>query len=214
MTYLGPSSRRRLLRAGAVLFYAAAMVALLINTRAGAQTAGQAQSPAKFVLEADKSKPGQKPAQPPGSGQSKGVGKPLTSTSQSAQPEATSTQDVPLAAAAQSCDLTLLLLRDDVRTAYVNVWNYPPNITAPVTLTQTTPGVVGYSATPAGPFTPTLNITVQTDGAGNGQSADFYIQGTQLGNTVTYGETPYGYTTSVGFTVLPQCNCPPIPVVQ
>jgi hypothetical protein len=215
MTYIRPSAPRRLLRAGAVLLYAASAIVLLVSARAGAQSSSKAQAPAKLVLETDKGKPLQKPVQPPAAGQSKDVGKKPTSTSRATQQEAAQPQDSAQAvAAAQSCDLTVLLVLDTVRAAYVNVWNYPPNTTVPVTITQTTPGIVGYSATMSGPFNPTLTLTIQTDGAGNGQSADFYIQGAQVGETITYGETPYGFTTSVGFTVLPQCNCPPIPVVQ
>ena len=213
MTCIRPSAPRRLMRAGAVLLFAASAVALLVNSRAGAQSSSKQQSP-RLVFEVDKSKPQKKP-EPPAAGQSKDVGKGVKSTPQAAGQGASPTQDAPQAvAAAQSCEVTVLLLMDDVRTAFVNVWNYPPNSTIPVTMTQTTPGIVAYSATPAGPFTPTLNLTIQTDGAGNGQSADFYIQGVQVGNTITYGETPYGFTTSVGLTVLPQCNCPPIPIVQ
>jgi hypothetical protein len=210
MTRIRTSAPRRPRRAGAVLLSAASAIFILINTHAGAQSPGTAQSPARLVLEVDKSKPRQKPEQP--AGKSKDVGKKVTSTSQ-----ATQTQDAPqAAAAAQSCDFTLMLLMDDIRIAYVNVYNYPPNSTVPVTITQTTPGVVGFSATPppAATFTQTLNITVQTDGSGNGQSADFFIEGEQLGDTIIYGQTPYGPTTSIGLSVLPQCNCPPIPVVQ
>jgi hypothetical protein len=196
------------------LLSAASAIVLLVSARAGAQSSSKAQAPAKLVLEADKGKPLQKPVQPHAAGQSKDMGKQSRTTSPATQQAAAPTQDSAQVAAAQSCDLTTMLVMDDVRIAYVNVWNYPPNSAVPVTLTQTTPGIVGYSATASGPFNPTLTLTIQTDGAGNGQSADFYIQGVQVGDTITYGETPYGFTTSVGFTVLPQCNCPPIPVVQ
>jgi hypothetical protein len=95
----------------------------------------------------------------------------------------------------------------------VQLFNFPPNSAIPVTVTQTNAGVVGYALAPAGPFAQTLNIVVNTDGNGYGQSAAVYTQGQTVGTTVTYGDTPYGPTTTIDFNVLPQCNCPSIPVV-
>jgi len=81
-------------------------------------------------------------------------------------------------------------------------------------VTQTNAGIVGYALTDAGPYTPTVNIVVNTDGNGNGVSQPVFTQGQNVGQTVSYGDTPFGATTTIDFTVLPQCNCPPIPVVQ
>jgi hypothetical protein len=82
-----------------------------------------------------------------------------------------------------------------------------------VTVTQTNAGVVGYALTPAGPFAPTLNTVVNTDSNGYGESVDVYTQGQVVGLTTTYGDTPFGPTDTIDFNVLPQCNCPAIPVV-
>ena len=117
------------------------------------------------------------------------------------------------AAAPGACYTNVLLVMDDLRQAVVNLYNYPPNSSIPVTVTQTEAGIIGYAATSAGPFNPTINININTDGAGNGQSVPFWIEGLQVGVTTSYGVTPYGTTTTNDIYVWPQCNCPPIPVV-
>lgn len=111
------------------------------------------------------------------------------------------------------CDPETVLLRDHIQIIYVQLFNYPENSAIPVTQTQTNAGIVGFALTDAGPFTPTLNIIINTDGNGNGISAPIFTQGQNLGFTVVYGDTPYGSTTTLDYNVLPQCNCPPIPVV-
>jgi len=111
------------------------------------------------------------------------------------------------------CVFEDILVLDTIRIVFVQLFNFPPNSAIPVTVTQTNAGVVGYALTPAGPFAPTLNTIVNTDSNGNGESVDVYTQGQLVGQTTTYGDTPFGPTDTINFNVLPQCNCPAIPVV-
>ena len=158
------------------------------------------QSQDRLTYEGDKTKPRQVPS------------KKQTDTRKTAQSSAQSaTPSAPALTA--PCVLTTLLVLDDVRTATTRLFNYPPGQTFTVTMTQTNAGILGYSNNPTGPFTETLNISITTDGSGNGESALFYIQGLSTGQTTSYGLAPLGPTTSNDFTVLPQCNCPAIPVV-
>jgi hypothetical protein len=212
MTCTRPPELRRSPQARAFLLLLSLALLCLPSLPVGAQTSR------KLVFESDKSKPNRK-TEKLASEKARledAVTKQTSPTAADAQaapapPAANSEEEA--TAEALSCDLTTLLVLQDVRIAVVNLWNHPENSTIPVTLTQTSSGVVGYSLTPAGPFTPTLNILIQTDGAGNGQSADIYIQGLQVGVTTTYGQSPYGFTNTIDLTVLPQCNCPAIPVV-
>lgn len=209
MTFLRPADSRQSLRAGAFSLLLFLALLFLFSPQVSAQSSG------KLVLEIDKTKPGRKPEEVlPGTTKSKAAGRKQSSPLRTdAQGEATTAESSQVAAALQDCDLSVLLKMDDTRIAFVNLYNHPENSDIPVTITQTTAGIVGYSLSPAGPFTPTLNIIIHTDGAGNGQSADIYIQGLTVGGTTTYGQSPYGFTNSINFTVLPQCNCPPVPVV-
>ena len=91
----------------------------------------------------------------------------------------------------------------DLRTATVNF-----------TTTQTDAGVIGVSHSATGPFIASIVVPVQLDGSGNGTSEIFYVQGLQLGTTNFFAtSTEMGPTTSLDYEVLPQCNCPPIPIV-
>lgn len=52
-------------------------------------------------------------------------------------------------------------------------------------VTQTVSGILGFSNTSReGPFSDSIEVTVTLDATGNGQSAPFYIQGANLGQTV------------------------------
>lgn len=112
------------------------------------------------------------------------------------------------------CDLTLLLINDDVGKVRIVAFNGPANATVNFTTDQTVAGILGMSHTQNGPFTSSIVVPVPLDGSGNGQSEIFYVQGLQLGNTVLFATSAeMGNTTLVEYTVLPQCNCPPIPIV-
>jgi len=159
------------------------------------------QSQDRLTYEGDKTQP----RQLPGKAQIDTRRKAAQSSAQSTTPSAP--------APAESCVLTTLLVLDDVRTATARLFNYPPGNTFTVTMTQTNAGILGYSLNPTGPFTETINVSVTTDGNGNGESGPFYIQGLNTGQTTSYGLAPAGPTSALDFTVLPQCNCPAIPVI-
>jgi len=163
----------------------------------------KAQSLDKFTIKSDRNKPLEAP---------KKTTPPAKSQSNKTDQTQTDAQDG-IFAPLSGCVYNDILLLDTIRIVYVQVFNYPPNSAIPVTVTQTNAGVVGYAPTPAGPFAPTMNTVVNTDGNGNGRSAEVYTQGQVVGTTVTYADTPYGPTNTINFNVLPQCNCPQIPVV-
>jgi hypothetical protein len=189
-----------------------ACVTLLLADMFVFAAAGITQSPEKFTVSAANQSQGKLtyegdktiPRQVPGKSKSDTQRK-AESSDQSATPSAPALTD--------PCVLTVLLVLDDVRTATVRLFNYPPGSTFTVTMTQTNAGVIGYSLNSAGPFTETVNVSVTTDGNGNGESGPFYIQGLNVGQTTSYGIAPAGPTTANDFTVIPQCNCPAIPAV-
>lgn len=164
---------------------------------------GKTQSLEKATIKSDRSKPLEAP---------KKATTPAKSQSKKTDQNRTGSQDA-IFAPLSGCVYNDILVLDTIRIVFVQLFNFPPNSAIPVTVTQTNAGVVGYALVPAGPFAQTLNIVVNTDGNGYGQSAPVYTQGQTVGTTVTYGDTPYGPTTTIDFNVLPQCNCPSIPVV-
>lgn len=144
------------------------------------------------------------------------AGQTATSTSTDSADAPQVPLDAPVTAAGappQNCDYHTVLVRDTIRVIFVNLYNYPENSAIPVTMTQTNAGIMGFAMTDTGPYTPTVNLVVNTDGSGNGTSAPVFTQGQTVGYTIAYGDTPYGATTTLDFNVLPQCNCPAIPVV-
>ncbi len=164
---------------------------------------GRTQSFDKFTIKSDRNKPLEAP---------KKTTTPAKSQSKNTDQTRTTPQDA-IFAPLSGCVYNDILVLDTIRIVYIQLFNYPQNSAIPVTVTQTNAGVVGYALTPAGPFAQTLNIVVNTDSNGYGQSAPVYTQGQTVGTTLTYGDTPYGPTTTINFNVLPQCNCPQIPVV-
>ena len=173
----------------------------------------------KLVVKSDKNSPRKAPEK-----SAQTTTQTTAAPQQRAEPTTTTTPDIttgpgapsaPQAASSPSgCEYGTILLKDTIRVIFVDLFNYPPNSAIPVTMTQTNAGTIGFAMTDQGPFTPTLNIVVNTDGNGNGESAPVFTQGQNLGPTIFYGDTPYGATTTIDFNVLPQCNCPPIPIVQ
>lgn len=181
----------------------------------------QLQQPAnRATLKSDRKNPRKAPdktSAPKKSSETRDAAGPTTTATSTDSADAPQAPlDAPVTAAGappQNCDYHTVLVRDTIRVIFVELYNYPENSAIPVTMTQTNAGVMGFALTDAGPFTPTLDIVVNTDGNGNGTSAPVFTQGQTVGYTVTYGDTPYGSTTTLDFNVLPQCNCPAIPVV-
>jgi hypothetical protein len=188
----------------------------------GGAARAQQQGPQRLSVKSDKNTPRKAPeksaqttTQTPEAGTQQTAPTPSAPTTDS--PTTDSAPSAPQVAASSSpsgCEYGTILVKDTIRVIFVDLFNYPPNSAIPVTLTQTNAGIIGFALTDQGPFAPTLNIVVNTDGNGNGESAPVFTQGQNLGPTVFYGDTPYGATTTIDFNVLPQCNCPPIPVVQ
>jgi hypothetical protein len=167
----------------------------------------KAQTFERSPIAADKNKPLQAPTKTTAATKQQKTQK-LVQTRESPGPDPNST--APLNS---GCVFEDILVLDTIRIVFVQLFGFPPNSAIPVTATQTNAGVVGYALTPAGPFAPTLNTVVNTDSNGYGESVDIYTQGQLVGTTTTYADTPYGPTSYIVFNVLPQCNCPPIPVV-
>jgi hypothetical protein len=178
--------------------------------------AARAQSLEKFTLKIDKKNPRKAPEKPTQTSDRTAVAGQTSSTS-TQSPTATNDAvgSAPQTASSPSgCVYGTLLVKDTIRVIYIELINFPPNSAVPVTATQTNAGIIGFALTDTGPYTPTLNIVINTDSTGYGVSAPVFTQGQAVGQTVMYGDTPYGATTTIDFNVLPQCNCPPIPVVQ
>lgn len=112
------------------------------------------------------------------------------------------------------CDWSILVLLDDVKGVRVVAFNGPHNSTVNFTTTQTVSGILGVSHSVTGPFVASIDVPVPLDGNGNGQSEIFFVQGLQVGDTVLYATSvEMGPTTTLDYEVIPQCNCPPIPIV-
>lgn len=115
---------------------------------------------------------------------------------------------------AMLCSLSLLVLLDDVKQIRIVAFNGPANATVNFTTTQTNEGIIGVSHSATGPFVASIVVPVQLDGSGNGTSDIFYVHGIQLGTTFIFAtSTEMGPTTSLDYEVIPQCNCPAIPIV-
>ncbi|HKU73090.1 MAG TPA: hypothetical protein VJR02_04185 [Pyrinomonadaceae bacterium] len=115
---------------------------------------------------------------------------------------------------AMLCSLGVLLLLDDIKKVQVIAFNGPANATVNFATTQTNAGIIGMSHSSTGPFVASIVVPVQLDGNGNGTSDIFYVQGLQVGTTVLFATSAeMGPTTTLDYEVLPQCNCPPIPIV-
>ena len=132
-------------------------------------------------------------------------------TTKSQQPKAANTTQSP--SPELSC-LGLLLILDDIQQVQIVAFNGPHNTTVNFTTGQSNPGTLGLSLSFAGPFVESITVPVPLDGNGNGASEIFYVEGLQLGISTLYANSvEMGNTTVFDFTVLPQCNCPPIPII-
>lgn len=107
-----------------------------------------------------------------------------------------------------------ILFLGDVESVILFASGYQPNSTVIFTTVQTNPGVVGFSATPAGPFVESLQFPVTMDGSGSGISSSYYVKGLMVGFTTHHDTSPETiFFTTIDYNVINQCNCPPIPVI-
>lgn len=181
--------------------------------------ATRAQSPQKLTIKSDKNSPRKAPEKSTQTTTRTAAaegGRANTAATEASPTTDTAEAQAPAAASSSpsGCDFGTILVKDTIRVVYVELFNYPQNSAIPVTVTQTNAGIIGYALTDQGPFNPTLNIVVNTNSSGYGISAPVFTQGQNVGQTILYGDTPNGATTELDFNVLPQCNCPPIPVIQ
>src|SRR6185369_5573093 len=144
----------------------ASLAGLFVFAGASRAQTGKAQTLDKYTIKSDRSKPVAAPKK-----------RTSSTTPQTNKSDKPTTQDREVFAPLSGCVYNDILVLDTIRIVFVELINFPPNSTIPVTVTQTNAGVVGYALTPAGPFAPTLNINVNTDGNGYGQSAPVYTQG-------------------------------------
>jgi hypothetical protein len=79
------------------------------------------------------------------------------------------------------CDLSLLLILDDIGQVQIIAFNGPRNTTVNFTTAQTSPGVLGMSLSSTGPFVESIVVPVPLDGNGNGQSEIFFVEGFCVG---------------------------------
>lgn len=123
--------------------------------------------------------------------------------------------DAPSASApAQYCGGGQLLLKDTIGGIRIFLYGFEPNQTYIEVSQQTAPGTLAFSLTFDGTYTETVQVPVAVGADGNGVSELFFVQGMQLGqSTVHFCDSENGCTTTIDYQVLPQCNCPPIPVI-
>jgi hypothetical protein len=109
------------------------------------------------------------------------------------------------------CSWTLLLL-NEVGQYYLISTGVPClGCTIPNDLSQTAAGVLGFSHSPAGPWSETLTVYTTLDFSGNGTSELFYIKGQSSGASTFHGQN-FWSSFNVDFQVVP-CACPNIPIV-
>ena len=110
------------------------------------------------------------------------------------------------------CDTVLFL--GDVESVTLFAFNFLPNSTVTFTTVQTNPGILGFSATPSGPFVPEIQFTVTMNSFGQAFSDPYYVKGLMVGFTSHYDTSPETTNvTAVDYNVIPHCNCPPIPII-
>jgi hypothetical protein len=109
------------------------------------------------------------------------------------------------------CDWSLLLL-NEVGAYYLIITNTGCiNCNLGSELSQSTPGILGFSHSPSGPWTETLTVYTQLNTSGSGVSDYFYIKGQAIGLSTFYGNN-FWSSFAVDFQVVP-CSCPQIPIV-
>jgi hypothetical protein len=133
-------------------------------------------------------------------------------------PKQAETQEIQETTAQNSVATTIpcetVLYIGDVESVILAAVGYQPNSTVIFTTVQTSPGVIGFSATPAGPFVESIQFSVTMDGSGSGVSSPYYVKGLTVGFTSHHDTSPETIDfTTIDYNVVPHCNCPPIPVI-
>ena len=107
-----------------------------------------------------------------------------------------------------------ILFLGHVESLVVRPTGYQPNSTEIFTTVQTSPGVVGFSDSQAGPFVESFQFPVTMDSSGSGFYSPLYVKGLTVGFTTTSLTSPNTVTVNtIDYNVIHHCNCPPIPVI-
>jgi len=112
---------------------------------------------------------------------------------------------------ATPCNFTLLIVNEFFQTYLVNSGIPCLGCTIPEELSQSTPGVLGFSKNPDGPWTDTLTVNAFINFQGNGNSEPFYIKGLTAGTTTLHMHN-FWADNFYDFQVQ-NCECPAIPIV-
>jgi hypothetical protein len=131
-----------------------------------------------------------------------------SSQAKSAKTQTETAAPAPLSA---ECSWLLLLLNEYKAYEIVHIGVPCLGCTIPNYLSQYSPGVLGYSKSPQGPWTETLTVYSDLDFSGNGVSERFYIKGLALGTSIYHAQNDWGYQ-DLEFQVQP-CACPSIPIL-
>lgn len=128
---------------------------------------------------------------------------PRTAQTQTSESHSESTLD--------SCSWSLLL-NDEVGSYFLTITGTGClGCRVGTDLSQTVPGVLGFSLSPTGPWTETLTVFTDLNFSGNGTSETFYIKGVGVGTSTFHGQNIWS-SFDVEFHVIP-CTCPEIPIV-
>lgn len=110
------------------------------------------------------------------------------------------------------CGWTLLLL-NEYHGWYLEYWGVSClGCRISTNLSQSTPGILGYSTSPNGPWTETLTIYTDIDFSGHGLSEVYYTKGLAIGTTTFHTQDAWTPPIDIEFQVH-NCSCPSIPVV-
>jgi|SRR5882672_9772318 len=109
------------------------------------------------------------------------------------------------------CNFSLLLVNEIFQVYLVNSGVPCLGCTIPNDVSQSVPGVLGFSTNPAGPWTDTLTVSAYIDFSGNGNSEPFFIKGVTAGSSTMHMHSPWA-DNYFDFQVQ-NCSCPEIPIV-
>jgi hypothetical protein len=91
---------------------------------------------------------------------------------------------------ASEAKATTYYFLDDMTSKFLFTTGAAPNTTLTFTMTQSNAGIIAFSDSSSGPWTATLQVVINTDANGNGNSATFWMKGVGLGETNMQGCAP------------------------
>lgn len=124
----------------------------------------------------------------------------------------TQTETAAAAPLSGECGVTLLAV-DEMSVWHFEYWNVPClGCRISTFLTQSSPGILGFSKNPAGPWTETLTVFTDLDFSGHGVSEAHYIKGLSVGTSTLHTQDGWTAPINIDFEVV-TCTCPSIPIV-